>query len=165
MPARTTPRDPVTVRTFVRRFGATPRGARLARHLVLRRLDAWRIPHGSAPSDAVAVIVAELAANAVTHGRVPGRDFEVRLSLVTGGVRVEVTDTRSGPPLPPGPRDLRPPDPLAERGRGLALVDALAARWEVCERVPPPGKTIRAEIDLPPGWHRRRVPDRDAVPE
>ncbi|GHB65290.1 hypothetical protein GCM10010397_39090 [Streptomyces spinoverrucosus] len=41
------------------------------------------------------MIVAELAANAVTHGRAPGRDFELRLSLVPGRVRIEVTDTRT----------------------------------------------------------------------
>jgi hypothetical protein len=31
----------------------------------------------------------------------------------------------------------------------LLLVDALADRWEVLDRVP--GKTVRAEVDLP-GW-------------
>ncbi|CAM5375959.1 hypothetical protein SALBM311S_01724 [Streptomyces alboniger] len=98
------------------------------------------------------MIVAELAANAVTHGRVPGRDFELRLALVTGSVRVEVTDTRPQP-RPPAPADVRrrPPCPLAGAGRGLLLVDALADRWEVVDREPPPGKTVRAEVDLP-GW-------------
>ncbi|MFD1661090.1 hypothetical protein ACFSL4_23520 [Streptomyces caeni] len=32
-----------------------------------------------------------------------------------------------------------------------ALVDALAARWEVVDRDPQPGKTVRAEVDVP-GW-------------
>ncbi|MFF4689210.1 hypothetical protein [Streptomyces sp. NPDC001307] len=36
-------------------------------------------PPGSDASDAVAVIVTELAVNAVTHGRAPGWDFELRL--------------------------------------------------------------------------------------
>jgi hypothetical protein len=40
---------------------------------------------------------------------------------------------------------------LDEGGRGLVLVDALADRWEVLDRKPPPGKTVRAEVDLP-GW-------------
>lgn len=47
----------------------------------MQRLDDWGIPYGTDPSDGAAAIVAELAANAVTHGRVPGRDFELRLTL------------------------------------------------------------------------------------
>ncbi|MER5404077.1 ATP-binding protein [Streptomyces sp. NPDC002769] len=147
MTAPPTPRRPVTVRVFTQRFSVTPRGARLARHLALDQLRTWGIPHGTDASDTAAVIVAELAANAVTHGRVPGRDFELRLSLVTGSVRVEVTDTRDGT-RPPGPGDVPPAEPLGEHGRGLVLVEALADRWEVQDREPP-GKTVRAEIDLP----------------
>ncbi|MFJ9906244.1 ATP-binding protein [Streptomyces sp. NPDC101152] len=147
MTAPITPQAPVTVRTFRQRLSSTPRGARLARHLALNQLHAWGIPHGSDVSEAVAVIVAELAANAVTHGRVPGRDFELRLSLPTGSVRIEVTDTRTEP-RHPKPGDVRPSAPLDERGRGLVLVDALADRWEVLDREPL-GKTVRAEVDLP----------------
>ena len=80
----------------------------------------------------------------------PGRDFELRLSLVTGSVRIEVSDTRGGR-RPPGPGAVRPPQPLDEAGRGLVVVDALAARWEVVDRDPPPGKTVRVEVDLPGG--------------
>ncbi|MFI2199854.1 ATP-binding protein [Streptomyces sp. NPDC020192] len=131
---------------FTQRLSPTPRGARLARHLALSQLAGWGIPYGSGTAEAVAVIVGELAANAVTHGRVPGRDFELRLALVTGSVRVEVTDTRAE--RPPGPHDVRAPELLAEAGRGLLLVDALADRWEVVDR-DPPGKTVRAEVDVP----------------
>ncbi|KUM72187.1 ATP-binding protein [Streptomyces griseorubiginosus] len=141
-----TARAPVTVRTFTQRLSATPRGARLARHLALDQLRAWGLPYDSPVAEAVAVIVAELAANAVTHGRVPGRDFELRLSLVTGSVRIEVTDTRAEP-LPA----VRPSEPLGDGGRGLLLVEALADRWEVLDREPPPGKTVRAEVDVM-GW-------------
>lgn len=148
MTAPRTPQPPVTVRTFTQRLSATPRGARLARHLALNQLHDWGIPHGTDTSDAVAVIVAELAANAVTHGRVPGRDFELRLSLVAGSVRIEVTDTRDEPfPV------VRPMRPLGDDGgRGLLLVEALADRWEVLDRDPAPGKTVRAEVDV----HRGR---------
>ncbi|MEU5088007.1 ATP-binding protein [Streptomyces sp. NPDC021356] len=157
MTAPSTPQAAVTVRTFAQRLSATPRGARLSRHLALNQLDAWGVPYSSGAAEAVAAIVAELAANAVTHGRVPGRDFELRLSLVTGSVRIEVSDARSGPPLPPGPGCVPPPDGLAECGRGLVLVGAYADRWEVVDRVPPPGKTVRAEVDLPPGRGRGRT--------
>ncbi|MCD7439633.1 ATP-binding protein [Streptomyces lincolnensis] len=140
----------VTVRMFTQRLRSTPRGARLARHLALAQLDAWGVPHGSEPADAVAGIVAELAANAVTHGRVPGRDFELRLALVAGSVRVEVSDTRTGA-RPAARGVVGTSGPLAEDGRGLLVVEALADRWEVVDREPPPGKTVRAEVDLP-GW-------------
>ncbi|MGW1608806.1 ATP-binding protein [Streptomyces sp. NPDC002285] len=148
MPAPRTPQPPVTVRVFTQRLSATPRGARLARHLAVNQLHTWGIPHGSDASEAVASIVAELAANAVTHGRVPGRDFELRLSLPTGSIRVEVSDTRTES-HPPKPGDVRLPHPLDEHGRGLVLVEALADRWEVVERDEPPGKTVCAEVDLP----------------
>ncbi|WP_329897256.1 ATP-binding protein [Streptomyces sp. SP17KL33] len=140
-------RHTLTAPTFTRRFSSTPLGARLARHQALKQLHAWGIRYGSEESERAAVVVAELAANAVTHGRVPGRDFELRLSLPTGSLRIEITDTRAER-LPPRPGTVRQARPLAEEGRGLLLVDALADRWEVQDRRPP-GKTILAEIDLP----------------
>ncbi|RPF44986.1 anti-sigma regulatory factor (Ser/Thr protein kinase) [Streptomyces sp. Ag109_G2-6] len=136
----------VTVRAFAQRFSSTPLGARLARHLALHQLHGWGIPYGSEASDITAQLVAELAANSVTHGRVPGRDFELRLALTDGTLRVEVSDTR-GERRPPHPRELPEPRPLADSGRGLFLVEALADRWEVLDRVPI-GKTVRAELDL-----------------
>lgn len=51
-------------RTFEMRFTSTPRGARLARRLAAVRLDAWGIPYGTDPHDAIVLIVAELTANA-----------------------------------------------------------------------------------------------------
>jgi anti-sigma regulatory factor (Ser/Thr protein kinase) len=64
---------------FTQRFSSTARGARLARLLAVERLNAWGFPYGSDLSASTAQIVAELAANAVTHGHVPGRDFEMRI--------------------------------------------------------------------------------------
>ncbi|MFE2262946.1 ATP-binding protein [Streptomyces griseosporeus] len=135
----------VTVRVFTQRFSATPRGARLARHLALNQLDVWGVPHGDEVSDRAGLIVAELAANAVTHGRVPGRDFELRLLLDAVGLRIDVSDTR-GEARPPAPGRLEPAAPLADTGRGLRLVEALADCWEVVDRVPGPGKTVRAQL-------------------
>lgn len=63
--------SPVTVRTITQRLSSTPRGARLARRLAVAQMESWGIPYTSGPAEAVALIVAELAANAVTHGRVP----------------------------------------------------------------------------------------------
>jgi hypothetical protein len=84
--------------------------------------------------------VAEPAANAATHGRVPGRDFRLVLHVIGGTLRIEVTGTR-GDRLP----ELQHPEGTAESGRGLLLVDALADRWGVTEdRFP--RKTVWAEL-------------------
>ena len=126
---------------FAQRLSATRRGARLARHLAVHRLDAWGISYGSELSDSAALIVAELAANAVIHGRVPGRDFELRLLLTGTTLRIEVSDARAER----APAAMTPP-PDSETGRGLLLVDALATAWGTLERVV--GKTLWAELAL-----------------
>ncbi|MGP3686728.1 ATP-binding protein [Streptomyces sp. IBSNAI002] len=126
-------------RTFTQRFSSTRRGARLARQLALVELHAWGIPESTGLSADAGLVVAELAANAVTHGRVPGRDFELRMVLLEGVVRIEVSDPR---------RDRRPvPLPhayQAESGYGLRIVDAVAAHWGVTDRLV--GKTVWAEL-------------------
>ena len=154
----------ITVRVFTRRFDATPFGARSARYYAVRQVHDWGLPRRSRDVagcawgrdcggksedllDNVSVIVAELAANAVTHGRVLGRDFELRLTLTPETLRIEVSDTRTER-RPPGPGEVWPQPLLAESGRGLVLVEALADRWEVLDREPI-GKTVRAELDLP----------------
>ncbi|WP_275557520.1 ATP-binding protein [Streptomyces sp. 5-6(2022)] len=134
-----------TLYEFAQRLSATRRGARLARRLALQQLDAWGIPYGSPPSLTVSSVVAELAANAAMHGRVPGRDFRLRLVLHPHAVRIEVTDSRSEK-RPPAPGQLTPPPANAETGRGLLLVQALSLAWGVEERSV--GKTVWAECAL-----------------
>lgn len=135
---RTEPSAPA--RQFAVLLSPTRRGARLARLLTTAHLGDWGLP-----TEAAAHIVAELAANAATHGRVQGRDF--RLSLTVGPehrLRIELTDTRSDRfPVP------EVPGPYAESGRGLLIVAALADRWGV-EEGPVPRKTVWAELDLAP---------------
>ncbi|MFJ8214324.1 ATP-binding protein [Streptomyces sp. NPDC096033] len=131
---------------FTQRFSCTPRGARLARQLALVSLHDWGIPEGTALSADAGLVVAELASNAATHGRVVGRDFELRMILLGGDgprpagvLRLEVSDPR---------RDRRPavqPHAYqAESGYGLRIVDALTADWGVMDRVI--GKTVWAEL-------------------
>lgn len=132
-------------------FTSTPRGARLARRLASQRLDAWGYAYASDLNTTVTLVVAELVANAVTHGhgRLPGRDFRLGLLLDPAGgfVRVEVTDTRDDR-MPPEVPSL-PSEPDAESGRGLCLVSALASRWTVLPRADGgPGKTVCAEVGL-----------------
>lgn len=67
--------------SFAEQFVSSPRGARLARRLAVRRMEEWGYPPVSDASCTVALVVGELAANAVQHGRVPGRDFGLRLTL------------------------------------------------------------------------------------
>ncbi|MFJ3761718.1 ATP-binding protein [Streptomyces sp. NPDC090080] len=127
------------VRNMSLRLSSTPRGARLARLLAAEQLRAWGLP-----LDPARQIVAELAANAATHGRVPGRDFGLALYVVGGTLRIEVTDTR-GDRSPHS----RPLTPDAESGRGLVLVEALADKWGVAPGLSP-RKTVWAEIDVSP---------------
>lgn len=147
MAARPSALEAVTVSVFAQRFSATRRGARLARYLTLHQLDAWGVPYGSEASDAVASVVAELASNAVLHGRVPGRDFALVLRFGGDHVRVEVTDARSGG-RPTAPAQLAPPVAESESGRGLLLVAALASRWGITDNAPAPGKTVWARVSL-----------------
>jgi anti-sigma regulatory factor (Ser/Thr protein kinase) len=124
----------------------TPRGARLARLLTVAQLRSWGMPSGV--TEAAQHVVAELAANASTHGRLRGRDFLLALFTTAGdrALRIEVTDTRGDrlPNLAP-----RPPAADEESGRGLLLVEALSDRWGVVTG-PVPRKTVWAELDLAP---------------
>ncbi|MFB6843309.1 ATP-binding protein [Streptomyces sp. NPDC056373] len=96
------------------------------------------------PDERASHVIAELASNAATHGRLPGRSFRLTLYVVGATLRIEVTDTR-GDRLPA----LRTPDPAAESGRGLLLVEALADRWGVAEERFP-RKTVWAELGCTP---------------
>ncbi|MFG3141844.1 ATP-binding protein [Streptomyces sp. NPDC048211] len=136
--------------SFAMRFTSTPRGARLARRLVAVRLDEWGVPYGTEPHEAVVLIAAELTANAIRHGLVPGRDFHLSLRVTDRprpAARIEVTDTR-GERVPPLPGRLRAPG-VADDGRGLVLVEGLAARWGWYPRAKGPGKTVWAECEIP----------------
>ncbi|MFD6326098.1 ATP-binding protein [Streptomyces sp. NPDC058442] len=116
---------PAAPTEFAMAFTSTPRGARLARLFVSHCLDSWGHPYASDVNETLTLVTAELCANAVQHGRVPGRDFHVRLTAVTA-----------------------PADPDAESGRGLLLVAALADEWGVTERRSGPGKTVWASVSV-----------------
>ncbi|MFI7505037.1 ATP-binding protein [Streptomyces sp. NPDC049687] len=123
-------------------LSATRRGARLARLLAAERLGSWGLP-----LDPARLLVAELAANAALHGRVPGRSFRLTLSVVrAGSLRIEVADTR-GDHLPAPARTGG--EAPAESGYGLLLVEELADRWGV-RSGPVPCKTVWAELDFDP---------------
>ena len=127
------------------RFTSTPRGARLARRLVSHRLHEWGHPYDSTSNETMTLIAAELVANAVRHGHVPGRDFHLRLAATPTALRIDVTDTRTEK-RPCRDQDLQLPPSDNESGRGLLLVDALAADWGVTPRAAAPGKTVWAVV-------------------
>lgn len=77
------------------------------------------------------LIVSELATNACAHtasGEAGGR-FLVAFRVCDSGVRIEVTDEGPRTGRPANEPGLRPPTPDDENGRGLAIVQAVAARW------------------------------------
>ncbi|MDI3385146.1 ATP-binding protein [Streptomyces sp. B-S-A8] len=119
---------------FRQMLSATPRGARLARRLACCQLEEWGFPHGGETSRAAASIVAELAVNAVTHGRVSGRDFALTLLLRGELLRIEVADACAE----------RRPEAGRAGGFGLRIVAALADSWGVRDRRI--GKIVWAEV-------------------
>ncbi|MFG2426330.1 ATP-binding protein [Streptomyces sp. NPDC048590] len=132
-----------TFSAFDQRFSSTRRGARLARLLAALHFAEWGLVRGADGHEAATAVVAELTSNAVLHGRVPGRDFALRLTYdgVREVVRVEVADTHDARPVLGRPAD------DTDGGRGLMLVDAFAVRWGVRDRSGP-GKTVWAECSL-----------------
>jgi serine/threonine-protein kinase RsbW len=84
-------------------------------------------------ADAVAVMVSELAANAVRH---TGSHFTVTIDRSPELIRIAVTDGGSGSPI------VKNPQPVEPSGRGLQIVQALAADWGVIPASEPPGKTV-----------------------
>lgn len=92
--------------------------------------------------------MAELATNAVRHGRVRGRDFRLHLTLYSTdpALRIEVTDPRPDR-RPPPPGTLPAPSPDLDSGRGLLLVEALSTHWgTTCGD--PYSKTVWCEVAL-----------------
>jgi anti-sigma regulatory factor (Ser/Thr protein kinase) len=77
-------------------------------------------PHVAQPTvEELAVVVSELATNAVRHARSP---FSVSVE-VDGYVRVEVEDHSLETPTP------RVAAPTDAGGRGLTIIDAFCDRW------------------------------------
>ena len=92
--------------------------------------------------DIVRLLVSELVANAVIHGRAGERGgIELEAVIDDRRLRVDVADGGSGFVPPP-----RAPDPGLEGGRGLQLVEAFSDRWGI---VTGGVSQVWFEIDLP----------------
>lgn len=107
--------------SYSRMLPREPESAAVARHLVRGALGQWCLE--GLVEDA-ALVVTELVANSAQHAR--GSTILVAVALHrTGWVRVSVVDREHRTPAQRMPAD------DAERGRGLALVDAVSAQWGV----------------------------------
>ena len=89
-------------------------------------------------TDTVALLVSEVATNAVLHAR----GAEIRVQVLDRGVRLRIVISDVSPVLP-GPRRAKSG---AEDGRGVAMVEALAVSWGVDAR--PDGTSFWFELGL-----------------
>jgi anti-sigma regulatory factor (Ser/Thr protein kinase) len=105
-----------------RAFPGKPEQVALARRFVAGVLD------GCPAADTAVLLASELAANALSHTRSgAGGSFDVIVWRGVTAACIAVLDDGTAQVPAPGPADR-----LAEAGRGLALVNALAARWGHC---------------------------------
>lgn len=136
--------DPHVRERFYRR---ERRSVPAAREFTEQALRAWGFAERA---DDVVLCVSELATNALLHGVPPGRGFLLCLRRdPSGGVlRVEVHDSGDGhaemAEAAAAAVGHLSPAADAESGRGLVLVDALADKWDVGERLP--GKVVWCEF-------------------
>ena len=105
---------------------------REARRFVVGTLRCWGRPE---LADSAALVVSELATNAVLHA---GSRFAVTVAAVPPAVRISVRDESPKPPQP------RQPMGTDRSGRGLALVAGFASSWGTFEAAD--GKVIWADL-------------------
>ena len=125
-----------------REFDADTAAIRRAREFAVAAADANGVEapaQGAELAERLALVVSELASNAVLHAGTP---FTVRVWRGPDRVRVEVMDRSDRMPTP------RDHDPTAVSGRGLAIVGTLADRWGV--EVVEGGKCVWAELPVDP---------------
>ena len=101
-------------------FPGIPESASAARRFVAARVTERALAH------AAALVVDELACNAIRHSRsgLPGGTFTVCVEVAQTWLRVGVADQGgAGTPM------VRQVSADADDGRGLSIVDALASEW------------------------------------
>jgi anti-sigma regulatory factor (Ser/Thr protein kinase) len=114
-----------------------------ARHALRAALTGWGLGE---EVDTAELCAAELVTNAVIHARrPPGREVALSVALSAAGLRIEVEDADGAPPEP------RVAVPDDASGRGLMLLDALAAEWGSLPRPCGVGKIVWCLIKVPSG--------------
>ncbi|MEW1721252.1 ATP-binding protein [Streptomyces sp. NPDC093109] len=121
-------------------YTPVPGSVTLARHRTSRLITEWGHPE---LAWATGLVVSELGTNALLHGCLRDRLFQVAILLRPALFRIEVSDPR-GERLPA----LRTAEDGECFGRGLPLVVQITDRWGTEPRTV--GKTVYAEIDLTP---------------
>ncbi|MCB5911975.1 ATP-binding protein [Streptomyces pinistramenti] len=107
------------IRSFERCFLADASRIGEMRRTTAAHLRAWGV-QDAVRIDDVVLVVSELVANGIQHGRGP---ITLRVAHIDGRVRVEVTDAR------PVPAALRVAGDGDVSGRGLFIVEALTHAW------------------------------------
>lgn len=123
---------PAGERRAARSFPADRGAPRAARLFVTGALRHW---HGEHYADDAALVVTELATNAVVH---TGSPFTVDVAAADSAMRVSVRDEARLDGASPGGALLAAP------GHGLSVVSAVAVTWGVEETAD--GKTVWAEL-------------------
>lgn len=123
-----TKRQRIPLRRCSFRFSGEHSSVTQARDWLGRRLKIVGLPEEI--SDTALLLLSELATNQVLHTLDPthdttGGDYFVRVFFSPERLRVEVRDAQGRSPK----FHIADPDPDAEHGRGLFLVNALASRW------------------------------------
>ncbi|WP_328879768.1 ATP-binding protein [Streptomyces sp. NBC_00299] len=117
-----------------------PASVGLARRRVRDHLADWGHGQRDAALEDAVLLVSELATNVVRHGPLLEREFEVAVTaLADGSCLIEVSDEGQYAPR------LRSVGESEEAGRGLHLVENLAAAWGVWSRGRH-GKTVWALV-------------------
>jgi anti-sigma regulatory factor (Ser/Thr protein kinase) len=126
-----------------------------ARATIRHALTAWGLAHLAEDAQTLA---SELVANAAEHGNGQTIDLVIRRHTAEGrpGIACEITDT--DPALPARP----PTRPDAERGRGLAIVTALATTSGITAT--PTGKTAWFTLTTPDQEPAARHPEPELEP-
>jgi anti-sigma regulatory factor (Ser/Thr protein kinase) len=120
-----------------RAFPGAPESVPTARHFVADAVA--DIPKEI--SERAALLVSELATNAIKHG---GTDFEVLVERTPDEIYIEIADSGSGSPT------VRRALPQDSSGRGLHIVESLADKWGVRPANSGPGKSVWFTLSLAP---------------
>jgi anti-sigma regulatory factor (Ser/Thr protein kinase) len=120
-----------------RAFPGAPESVPTARHFVSNAVA--DVPKEIA--DRAALMVSELATNAIRHG---GSDFEVLVELTSDELHVEIADSGGGSPA------VHRALPLDASGRGLHIVESLSDKWGVRNSTSGIGKTVWFTLSLFP---------------
>ncbi|MBR7838268.1 ATP-binding protein, partial [Actinospica durhamensis] len=145
--------------------GALPSAPSLARRFIRKLMHAWGLADQTEAVDAAELLISEITTNAVrATGRPEGpteaepgetvATIRLRARLTEAGLVVEVWDNSPDQPALGCSADNQ------ESGRGLFLVNALAAEWGCAKETLPPQETPGKAV-----WFRLALrPTRPAVP-